>query len=330
MRRARVALLSTAATLTAVAAAAALTTATTAALLAAASGESPAPSAAEGSEMIAGSVAEVRRGAGTSALSGFDVVEFARALAVTEVPARASASGARVLVVPHYWPAGRLIVGGLRSASPRDCERVVLVGLDHHAAGGSAAVTSYGSWPTRFGLVMPDRSAIARLTRLGGLVTVDHETLAGEHSVAGLVPVLAYFAPGAEVVPLALRADMRPRDVDRLAEAIAKLADDRTLVVAPVDFAHYVAPVTAREMDRETLEAVRRRDWRRVLSFGDEHVDGRAALATALAVADQLGATRFDLVGRMDGGQMPGYSGGDVTSFVSGYFSQPPDSPVGP
>lgn len=262
---------------------------------------------------------------------GFDEAAFARALAESRETAGTPLPGARVVVVPHHWPAGKLIVEAMKGVSatrPRgrvsqagSWQRVVLLGLDHHGAGRLSAMTGDRPWLTPFGTVRPDAAAVMDLARHTGLAAVQPDELAHEHSVAGLVPALAFHLPGARLIPLAARADMRQSQVRDLSDAVTRLADSRTIVIVSVDFAHDLPPARTREMDSESLIALDRLDFDRVMSYGDEHLDGRGAMATAMAVAEALGARRFVPLSRTDGGELWGYGGGNVTSFVSGYYT---------
>jgi hypothetical protein len=75
--------------------------------------------------------------------------------------------------------------------------------------------------------------------------------------------------------------------------------------------------------DAVSVRALGNLDLAALRGFGDEHVDARAALAVAITVADAQGASRFELLMRTDGSRLPGYAGGPVTSYISGYYRRP-------
>ena len=228
--------------------------------------------------------------------------------------------GARALILPHHWLVGDLIVDGLRDlAATADYQRVVLVGPDHPNAGASPAATSERAWDTPFGVVETDRAAVHRLLGMG-VVRRDHLLIEHEHSVAGLVPAVAYFLPHARILPLAVRNDIRAAEATVLAEAVATLADDRTMIILSIDFSHYLTPREARRKDSETLRVLRGLDSARVRRFGADHLDARGAGMVALEAMRRVHAREFVLRANTDGGALPGYDGGVVTSYIVGYY----------
>lgn len=101
-----------------------------------------------------------------------------------------------------------------------------------------------------------------------------------------VVPAIAHYVPEARVVPLVLRRDMTAGEVETLAAVLAPLLDRRTLVVAAVDFSHYLSAEEARQRDRETLSALDSLDSSGILSFGDDHLDSPASLAALPTISD--------------------------------------------
>ena len=228
--------------------------------------------------------------------------------------------GVRALIIPHHWLAGHLILSGLRdlSASGR-YDRIVLIGPDHTNSGAAAVTTSDLPWQTAFGPVQADAAAVGALTE-GGLAHNEPGVLDYEHSVAGIVPAVAYYLPGAEIIPLALRHALTAAEVQDLAAALASLMDGRTALVAAVDFSHYLPAPPARERNTETVAALRSLDAGAVLSYGDEHVDSPASIATLMAVMRLAGATAFELRASTNSAEVAGEADGPVTSYITGYY----------
>lgn len=249
----------------------------------------------------------------------FDERTFALAIARVNATEPERMPGARAIIVPHHLLAADLILGGLRDlAASGDYDRVILIGPNHVSAGGAAVITSDLSWRTPFGAVQPDAAVLDRLTG-AGIARSEPDVLTYEHSIGGIVPGLARYLPGATVVPLVLRHDLPAAEVQRLAAALAPLLDGRTAIVAAVDFSHYLPAGEARQRDGETLAALQSLDSARILSFGDEHLDSPAAIATVMEALRLLGSGEFELRGRSDSSELGGPASG-VTSYIAGYY----------
>jgi len=260
--------------------------------------------------------------AGTSALRPEEpsARAFGLALAGAERIPAVPAAGVRIVLVPHHWPAGHLALAALRDAQapPGGWRRVVLLGPDHPNRGRTYATTSRASWHTSAGPVEPDPEGVGRLLAAGA--ADGGQLLRAEHGVSGVLAAVKWAMPAARAVPVAVRGRAAPGEALRLARVLAPIVDPETLVVVSVDFAHGVGTDAARRNDNETRAALAALDARRLLGWSDEHLDAREALAVALALARRIGAQRYVPLQRSDGSELPGYVGGPITSYMTGYY----------
>ena len=228
--------------------------------------------------------------------------------------------GARAIVVPHHWLAGQLILTSLRDlAAGGAYDRVIVIGPDHVGAASAGAATSDLPWETPFGLLQADAESVSRLAAEGA-ARVEPDTLSHEHSVAGIVPAIAYYLPDAAIVPLALRGDLDIGQVRALARMLVPLLDDHTIAVASVDFSHYLSAPEARTRDAETLAAMEATDSQRILAFGNEHLDSPPTIALLTEIMRLLHRGEFTPRGNTNSGELSGLFRPPVTSYVTGYF----------
>ena len=250
----------------------------------------------------------------------FDERSFAAAEATTAATPVEPMPDARGLLLPHDWVGGAFITTSLRDlAASRKVTRVILVGPNHTNAGGAAVLSSDLPWETPFGWAEADQGAVTALAARG-LVRVEPDILTYEHSVAGIVPAVRRYLPEAKVIPLVLRGGLTASEVGRLADALAPLMDGGTVVVAAVDFSHGLPPSDAHQRDSETLALLRASDWAPLLRWGNEHLDSPASVAVLMETMGRLGATRFELRGNSNSGEVSGDLTSPVTSYVVGYF----------
>lgn len=270
--------------------------------------------------LVAGAATPPRAAPATHPLVHYDARLFGRAWgAVLATPVRPMPD-ARVLLLPHHWVAGSLILGPLRDlAASRPVTRVILVGPDHANAGNGQVSTSDLAWSTPFGPVPADRALVSHLVRRG-LAVQSPALMASEHSVAGLIPALARTLPGAPVVPLLIRGDASPARVQALAAAVATDMDPGTVLLASVDFAHDVSVREVPRLNGESVTALRALDTRRILGWGNDHLDAPEVVVLALAVARRARAPHFTLLADADASDFGAPASQPVTSYVVGYF----------
>jgi len=250
----------------------------------------------------------------------YDARAFSLALEETMRTPVAPMPGARAIIVPHHWLAGHLILSSLRDLSASGAyNRVILIGPDHVGAASAGAATSDLPWETPFGLLQADAESVSRLTAAGA-ARVEPETLSYEHSVADIVPAIAYYLPDAEVVPVILRGDLDLGHVRTLARMLVPLLNDHTIVVASVDFSHYLSAPEARTRDAETLAAMKAMDSQRILAFGNEHLDSPPTVTLVTELMRSLGVGEFQLRQNTNSGDLFGVFRPPVTSYITGYY----------
>lgn len=228
--------------------------------------------------------------------------------------------GVKAAVFPHHWFAGHLITGTIRDlAASGTYQRVILLGPNHVNSGRAGAVTSDSDWQTVAGHVAADREAVDALVSTG-VAGIEPDVLAYEHSISGIVPAIAYYLPEARIVPITLRSGLTAVEVDALATAIAGMMDEHTVLLASVDFSHYLQPEAARERDAESIEAMRALDAARVLGWDNAHMDSPAAIAVVIEAMRAKGATEFELRVNTNSAELGEVPNEPATSYVTGFY----------
>jgi AmmeMemoRadiSam system protein B len=210
-----------------------------------------------------------------------------------------------VVVVPHHLVAGHLVAGALAYLAVEPPATVIIVGPDHFRAGPRVG-TSLGVWRTAGGVVEPESDLVAALL-LGGMAEEAWRAQEGEHSVGALVPFVRSLLPGARVVPITVRGDLSYEEAVALGKWLREWADGRgkgdagvrlgrVVLVASVDFSHYLDRREAEKRDVRTIAALESGDWAALFGMGSEYLDSPASLAAAFAFAGSVEKPRFAVV----------------------------------
>ncbi|MEE4271044.1 MAG: AmmeMemoRadiSam system protein B [Thermoanaerobaculales bacterium] len=171
--------------------------------------------------------------------------EALRAAVDTMLEAAAGArseGGARALIVPHagYAYSGPTAAKAFARLSGEDVRRVIVLGPSHHFAfsGGALPKESVTGFETPLGVMPIDRKAVARLRR-SSLFDGPAEAHVKEHSLEVELPFLQAVAPKAALVPVVLGPNTDLATCRAMAEHLAGLLDETTVVVASSDFTHH-------------------------------------------------------------------------------------------
>lgn len=205
-------------------------------------------------------------------------------------------------VVPHHLLAGRLIGDFFAALSQQKPKRIILIGPNHYNR-GVPIITGRWSWDTPCGRVEADQKAVDLLMS-AGIAVCDDAVLSREHSVGNLMPFVKYYLPEARVVPVVMHRNVGEKEVQGLLATLKPVLDRRTVVVASVDFSHYLTAGQAEEKDRITLRCMKRFDYSVLFRMGNDHLDAPAALVCAMRRAEMEGARKLEVLGHTNSGML--------------------------
>jgi AmmeMemoRadiSam system protein B len=138
--------------------------------------------------------------------------------------------------------------------------------------------------------------------------------------VAGIMPAIAYYLPHARVVPLIIRGDASPEETARLGEALAGLMDDRTVLVAAVDFSHDLVSRAAEERNAVTLGILRGGDSAPLFALDNQYLDSPESIAVLMQAMASREAGPFVLTADTNSAALHDDEFAPTTSYLIGYY----------
>lgn len=203
-------------------------------------------------------------------------------------------------VVPHHLVAGELIAEFMQVLALQKPEVIILVGPNHPNLDEPIITGSY-DWETPEGIVHTNEEIVQKLLS-EGKVAENNKVLAKEHSVGNLVPFVKHYMPDTEIVPLILHHDVTFEEVDELLKVLNPYLVKHAVLVASVDFSHYLTCSEAEEKDKETLTVMQNFDYLALSHMGNDHLDSPASLAFALREAENKGLKEFHVLANTNSG----------------------------
>ncbi len=160
---------------------------------------------------------------------------------------------------------------------------------------------------------VPIDSALAgALLRATPLIEEEEEAHEEEHSLEVQLPFLQVLKTGFSMVPLTVSPMADYGDLEKLGHALAVSIQQTgwdVLVVASTDMSHYVSQETAREKDFLAIERIQALDARGLYDVVQREtisMCGFQPTVAAIVAAQELGATRADLIRYMTSGETSG------------------------
>lgn len=219
-------------------------------------------------------------------------------------------------IIPHHLFPGFILADFFHRLSSQNPRTIIIIGPNHFERGNYPALTSSYSWETPFGIVKPNEETISSLVADSD-ISVDESVLPNDHAVAGILPFVNYYLPDTRVVPILLSGRMTEGEIRVLAENLLQYIDSDTVVIAPVDFSHYLNSRQAQEKDEVTLSIMRRFDYTTLFTLNNDYLDSPPSIAVLLLIMQKLGSENMDLLHHTNSGQMQKNDHIETTSYFS-------------
>jgi AmmeMemoRadiSam system protein B len=229
-------------------------------------------------------------------------------------PAKGSVIGG---IVPHHLLAGDMIAGFFKKVSASQPDTIVILAPNHNRSGGSVVGTGLWSWQTAFGEVKADTDLASYLVRNLGAGT-NFDLLEEDHSVSALIPYIRYYMPEAKVVPVLLYGNYGMDNSIKLGKSLSEqIKGKNSLVLASVDFSHYLTPEKADVMDDTTLEAIKGMDLNSISTMGNDNLDSPPALMSLLTCMKNSGAGAPELISHSNSSKITEKWSSSATSYFT-------------
>jgi len=230
----------------------------------------------------------------------------------TAQSARLSAEIVRGGIVPHHLMVKDQLSSYFKDLPRTDYETVVIIGPNHFNRGGKMA-TSDVDWPTAAGDLEADKGSIAKT----GL-DIQNEAMVKEHSIGNLASFIKEAIPKAKLLPIMLRADTSPDEVEELVgRLIEATAGKRILVLASVDFSHYQPVAAADFHDEASRAAIENLDFARIYKL---EIDSPPSIYALLKYLSVIGAGKSQLKFSTNSGRLAPATADNTTSHNFYYF----------
>lgn len=219
-------------------------------------------------------------------------------------------------VIPHHLLANFIIADFFNQLSFQKPTTIILIGPNHYEKGNFKALTSLYGWDTSFGVVTPNTSIINNLIE-NNLVKVDEETLSNDHALSGIMPFIKYYLPDAKVVPILLSNWLGRDESEILANNLKTFMNKDTVLIASVDFSHYLTSNQAKEKDKITLQIIKNFDYRQLFLLNSDYLDSRPSIYILLTLMQKLKTTNMDLLYNTNSGELQKNEFIQTTSYFS-------------
>lgn len=227
------------------------------------------------------------------------------------------------LISPHagHMYSGAVAAHAYKLLQQHPFDSVVIIAPSHHAAFDGVSVYDQGPYKTPLGEISLDDAFIKKLKTFSPRIKYVKDAHAKEHSLEIQLPFLQTALPNAKLIPLVM-GSQNEQTCRMLSNALVKTikaSKNTVLLLASTDLSHFFPRNTAKEMDRNVIDAVKNFSLAELTAcISDESCQacGAGPLYAVMQAALALGANSSQVLKYADSGDVSG-----DTSSVVGYLA---------
>jgi poly-gamma-glutamate synthesis protein (capsule biosynthesis protein) len=164
-------------------------------------------------------------------------------------------------IVSHHIPTTIKEIVALyrRLGQHEEVKNFIIIGPDHTDAGSAPITVSNARFITTYGEVQGVDTLPFALKR-AKLANIEEAPFSKEHSVGSQVLIISKLFPHAKVTPIILRSDTSKDQAEALGVFLSSFIDEKTVIIASVDFSHYLASNQAHALDKVSEHVIKNLD----------------------------------------------------------------------
>ncbi|MHB1686631.1 MAG: AmmeMemoRadiSam system protein B [Ignavibacteriaceae bacterium] len=224
------------------------------------------------------------------------------------------------IISPHagYIYSGRTAAFAFNILKNKKIKNVIIISPSHHEYFEGISVYEGSAFETPLGIVEVNKEIALKLVKGSNFISLGTAGHKQEHAVEVQIPFLQKVLSDFKIVPIVM-GDQRNIFVDELADQLAKVIDNETIILASSDLSHYYSKEEANRLDSIVEKRIRDFDFDR-LQFDIENrfceACGGGPIVAMMKAASLSGNNKSIVLNRSDSGDTSGDN-----SQVVGYLS---------
>lgn len=230
----------------------------------------------------------------------------------------------RVLIIPHHNAAQAYRLKIIKEVALRrpQTKTIIILSPDHFNPNQNLITSTDSDWQLHKGQMFFDHQTGSQIT---SLAVLNDPAVKDDHGIYNLLPELNKSFPQAKIVPLLIGQNLIPAQLDQLSETIIQNCKKDCLLVASVDFSHYLPSGLASVHDAYSLKTLSQMDLATIM---DLEVDSPQALYLAQKFAQSQTLNRFIFRSQTDSGSLMDNYEAETTSHITGWYQKGPKAPI--
>jgi len=224
------------------------------------------------------------------------------------------------IISPHagYIYSGKTAAYAYNIIRGKNFSTVVIISPSHREYFPGVSIYNGDAYRTPLGDVPLNKEMISKLSESSKIIFEGTNGHRSEHAVEVQIPFLQMVLKDFQIVPIVV-GDQRKLFINELAEKLAEVIDEKTLVVASSDLSHFHTKQEADILDTVVEERIKNFEYEKLLyDLETEKCEacGGGPIVAMMKTADLKNKKKAKILSRSDSGDVTG-----DTSEVVGYLS---------
>lgn len=223
------------------------------------------------------------------------------------------------IILPHHD-----LVGDKRAEVLKEInelinpQTIILISTNHFNAGNANIIITDKVWNILDAQINPNKEIIDKI--LDSKLTIkDEMAFSHEHGIFNLLAPIHNYFPNAKIVPIIIKPGANREDLKSLTERLFMLCNNNCLLIASVDFSHYLPGALAEIHDKLSIRALDNLDENLIWQT---EVDSREALYTTILWAKMHQTNKFVLKENTNSGKINNSRDTETTSYVFSWYGK--------
>ncbi|KKQ40600.1 MAG: hypothetical protein US58_C0016G0012 [Candidatus Magasanikbacteria bacterium GW2011_GWA2_37_8] len=166
-------------------------------------------------------------------------------------------------ILPHHLVAGYIPATFFTEIAKQKPSTIVIIGPNHFFRGENPIISTTNDQLTSYGNLQVNDGLIKKLLN-DGLVGIDETVIAKEHSITALTPFIKKTLPNTKILPLIVKYQTPTGTLESLFNKLTDILPSDAVIIASIDFSHYMTWETANFHDELTREVIKNFDYSRI------------------------------------------------------------------
>lgn len=229
----------------------------------------------------------------------------------------------QVLIIPHHNVVQVLRQQIINEVAHRrvHTKTVIILSPDHFNPSQSGLTTTKSDWVLANGVIQHDQFIGAFFSTLNQ----NDAAVKNDHGIYNLLPDIHAAFPQAKIVPILIGQSLKATQLEKLSQVLISTCHTTCLLIASVDFSHYLPAQLADVHDAFSLKAISNLDDALVMNA---EVDSPQSLYLTLQFAKAHHSSRFVFKAHTNSGKLVNNYDVETTSHILGWFQPGLKSPI--